>query len=486
MSSFDEIKHYKMYIDGEWVESESGARFDATSPATGRVFATVPEGTREDARRAIAAARKASETFSKWSTWDRSRLCRKIAETMEKHWERLARVLAQDQGKPFHTEAKAEVEKAIEGFLNAAEQIKWLDTPYIPVENPNKRVFSLRQPRGVYAVITPWNFPINIPVEYLAPGIATGNTIVWVPAPSTSVCAIVLMECLEEAGVPPGVVNLVTGPGPVVGDEIVSHPGTDAVGFTGSSETGVHIAARAAGKPLLLEMGGNGPVIILDDADLDLACQVAAVGSFSNAGQICSSTERILVHERVYDEVAERLLKAAKEVRLGNPFAAETTMGPLNNEKVAAKVVRHIEDSLSRGAQIVWGGKVRADLGSPLFHEPTVITDVPLDSLFNQEETFGPVLPLIRVRDDETILRIANQTRFGLTAGVFTRDMKRAFYFAEGIKAGIVNINDGSAYWELHIPFGGASGKQSGIGRLGGKYTLEAMTDLKTVTIDLR
>src|SRR5690606_6493458 len=219
--------------------------------------------------------------------------------------------------------------------------------------------------------------------EYLAPGIATGNTIVWVPAPSTSVCAVKLMECLEEAGVPPGVVNLVTGQGPVVGDEIVAHPGTDAVGFTGSSETGVAIAARAAGKPLLLEMGGNGPVIILDDADLDLACQVAAAGSFANAGQICSSSERILVHARVYDQVAERLVKAAEKVRLGDPFAEETTVGPLNNEKVAAKVVRHVQDSQERGAQVVFGGKVREDLGSPLFHEPTVIIDVPADSLIN-------------------------------------------------------------------------------------------------------
>ncbi|HLT59138.1 MAG: aldehyde dehydrogenase family protein [Limnochordales bacterium] len=482
----DAVIHYKMYIDGQWVESEGGGRMDAVNPATGRVFATVPEGTREDARRAIAAARQAAETFAKWSPWERSRLCHTIATVMERRRDELARTLAEDQGKPYHTEARYEVDKAIEGFYHAAEQIKWLETSFIPVENPHKRVFTFRQPRGVYAVITPWNYPINIPVEYLAPGIATGNTIVWVPAPSTSVCAVKLMECLEEAGVPPGVVNLVTGQGPVVGDEIVAHPGTDAVGFTGSSETGVAIAARAAGKPLLLEMGGNGPVIILDDADLDLACQVAAAGSFANAGQICSSSERILVHARVYDQVAERLVKAAEKVRLGDPFAEETTMGPLNNEKVAAKVVRHVQDSQERGAQVVFGGKVREDLGSPLFHEPTVIIDVPADSLINREETFGPVAPLIRAKDDEEILRLANGGRYGLTCGVFTRDIKRAFHFAENIKSGIVNINDGSTYWELHIPFGGASGKRSGIGRLGGKYTMMEMTDLKTVTIDLR
>ncbi len=474
-----------MHVGGKWVGSEGGRVFQAANPATGEVIATLPEGTPGDADAAVAAAREAQRKIAGMSTWKRSRLCLRIAEVMETRKQGLARTLTQDQGKPYHSEALFEVSKAIEGFRNAAEQVKWLEGETIPVEDPNKRVFSFRQPRGVYAVVTPWNFPINIPVEYLAPGLAAGNAIVWVPAPSTSVCAVRLVECLEEAGVPPGVVNLVTGFGPVVGDAIVSHPDTDAVGFTGSAETGVTIARRAAGKPLLLEMGGNGPVVVLDDADLEAASRATAVGCFVNAGQVCSSSERVLVSERIYDDFAERMTREAEAVHLGDPFLVDSTMGPLNNPEVAAKVRRHVDDGVERGASVVFGGRVRGDLGSSLFFEPTVLTDVSLDSLLNLEETFGPVVPLVRVRDDDEILGIVNRNRLGLASSVFTRDLKRAFRFAEGIRTGLVNINDTSNYWELHIPFGGMSGKESGIGRIGGKHTLMAMTDLKTVCIDV-
>ncbi len=357
----------KMYIGGRWVESESGKPFEAHNPATGQLIATLPEGTRLDAQRAIAAANEHKHKIANMSVWDRARLCRRIGDVMERRKEELAHVLTEDQGKPYSTEALPEVEFAIHGFHNAAEQVKWLETSFTPVEDPNKRVFSFRQPRGVYAVITPWNFPINIPVEYLAPGLAAGNAIVWVPAPTTSACAVKLMECLEEAGVPAGVVNLVTGPGSIVGDEIVAHPGTDAVGFTGSPQTGKHIAQRAAGKPLLLELGGNGPTIVLDDADMEMVGPVAALGCFINAGQVCSATERILVNRRVHDELAERLVAAAQAVRLGDPFDPGTTMGPLNNRPTAEKMDRHLADGVAKGATILYGGQRAADLGSELF-----------------------------------------------------------------------------------------------------------------------
>jgi succinate-semialdehyde dehydrogenase/glutarate-semialdehyde dehydrogenase len=228
------------------------------------------------------------------------------------------------------------------------------------------------------------------------------------------------------------------------------------------------IARRAAGKPLLLEMDGNGPVIVLDDADLDAAMRATASGCFANAGQVCSSSERILVSERVYDDFAERMARAAGDVRLGDPLDATTTMGPLNNADVARKVKRHVEDGVERGARRLCGGRVRDDLGSDLYFEPTVLTDVATDSLLNQEETFGPVAPLLRVGGDEEILEIANRNTLGLVSSVFTRDLRRAYFFAEGLHTGIVNINDTSNYWELHIPFGGMSGKNSGIGQIGG------------------
>ena len=479
------VKRYRMYIDGQWVDGETGETFQSFNPATGQTIAELPRGTRNDAARAIAAARKGSRIISRMSVWDRSRLCLKIADVMEKRADELARTLAEEQGKPYHTEAKAEVQTAIAGFREAAELVKWLETSFIPVEDPNKRVFTIRQPRGVYAVVTPWNFPINIPVEYLAPGIASGNAIVWVPAPTTSVCAVKLMECLEEAGVPAGVVNLVTGEGPVVGDEIVSNPGTDAVGFTGSSATGRRIAERAAGKPLLLELGGNGPTIIFEDADLEAAAEAVAVGCFFNAGQTCSATEKILVHESVADAVAELLAAKAKQIKVGDPFDPQVTMGPLNNEPTAAKMDRHVQDAIDRGAKLLAGGSRLAELGSPLFYAPTVMAGVPSDSAFSMEESFGPVAPLISFRTEEEALQLADQGDLGLVSSVWTKQMGRAFRCAEAIKTGIVNINEASTYWELHIPFGGASGKRSGIGRLGGKYTLMEMTDLKTISFDI-
>jgi succinate-semialdehyde dehydrogenase/glutarate-semialdehyde dehydrogenase len=478
-------KTLKMYIGGQWVESESGETFEAYNPATGEVIASLPQGTRLDAQRAIAAANENKHKISGMSVWERARLCRHIGDVMLERREELARVLTEDQGKPYHTEALAEVDFAAHGFHNAAEQIKWLETSVIPTEDANKRVFSFRQPRGVYAVVTPWNFPINIPVEYLAPGLAAGNAIVWVPAPTTSVCAVKLMECLEEAGVPPGVVNLVTGPGPVVGDEIVSHPGTDAVGFTGSPRTGKQIAQRAAGKPLLLELGGNGPTIVLDDADFDVVTAKVASGCFFNAGQVCSATERILVQRRVHDELIDRLINAAQAVHLGNPFDPTTTMGPLNNQPTAEKVDRHLSDSVAKGAVILFGGRRAPELGSDLYYMPTIVDNIAPDSLLNTEETFGPVAPIMSFDDYDQALAMTAQCKLGLVAAVFTTNITKAFYFAERLRTGIVNINDNSNYWESHIPFGGASGTQSGIGRLGGKYTLMEMTDLKTICLDV-
>lgn len=474
-----------MHIDGRWVESAGGGTFEATSPATGEVLAQVPEGTREDARRAVAAANRAKAAIAGMPVWERSRLLLRMADAIDARREELARTLSLDQGKPYHTEALWEVDHAALGFRNAAEQVKWLETPVIPLEAPTKRAFSIRQPRGVYAVVTPWNFPYNIPVEYIAPGLAAGNAIVWVPAPTTSLCAVKLMEALAEADLPPGVLNLVTGPGPVVGDEIVSHPGTDAVGFTGSPATGEEIMRRAAGKPVLLELGGNGPTVILDDADVDAATEAAALGCWLNAGQVCCATERLLVHERVHDRVVETLVASAGKVALGDPLDEATTMGPLNNEPTAEKNDRHIADAVAKGAKVLTGGG-RAD-GRPtgLFYRPTVLDGVTPEMAIADEESFGPVAPVLTVSSDDEALRVANESSLGLVSAVFTRDVNRAFKFAEGLQTGIVMVNEFTDYWELHIPFGGASGKRSGIGRIGGRRALEEMTDLKTIVFEV-
>jgi succinate-semialdehyde dehydrogenase/glutarate-semialdehyde dehydrogenase len=476
----------RMYIGGRWVDSVSGAKLQARSPATGEVIASLPEGTREDARRAIAAAQEGKARLARLSVWDRAHLCGRVADVLERRKDELARILTLDQGKPLYSEAKAEVEATITGWHNAADHVKWLETAVIPVEDPHKRVLTIRQPRGVYAVITPWNFPLNIPTEYLAPGLAAGNAIVWVPAPTTSVVAVKLVECMEEAEVPAGAMNLVTGPGPVVGDEIASHPGTDAVAFTGSSATGESIARRGAGKPLLLELGGNGPTLILDDADAELAANATAFGSFFNAGQVCSAAERILVQRRLHGEIVGRLVDHAKRIRLGDPFDEHTQMGPLNNEPVAEKTDRHLADATARGAKVLVGGGRARGLPTDLYYQPTVLTGVTRDALINREETFGPVAPVIPFESDDEALTWANDNTLGLVSAVFTRDLSRAFWFAERLRTGIVNVNDSTNYWELHIPFGGVAGKRSGIGRLGGKYTLYEMTDLRTICLDVR
>ncbi|KGM33374.1 aldehyde dehydrogenase family protein [Inquilinus limosus] len=476
----DDVETFANHIGGRW-EAEAET-MPAVNPATGEPIGRLPRSSRETARRAIAAARQAQPGWAATPVWERAKACLAIAAQIDGARDRIARTLSLEQGKPFK-EAQGEVGKAADGFRLAAELVKQLRGETLPAEDPSKLVLTLRQPRGVYAVITPWNFPVNIPVEYLAPGIATGNTIVWVPAPTTSMAAIELMRVIEEAGLPPGVVNLVIGEGATVGDEIVAHPGTNGIGFTGSPATGQRIAERGAGKPMLLELGGNGPVLVFEDADLDRAAAAAASGAFFNAGQVCAATGRVLAHRSIVEKLAQRLVEIAKSHTLGDPLQQGTTMGPLNNPKVAAKVREHVEDAVARGATVLAGGRPRPDLGSELFFEPTVITGVTRDMRINREETFGPVVPVLAFDDDAEALDLALDTEHGLSVGLFTADMDRALRFGEVIPAGIVNVNAGSTYWELHLPFGGGSGTRSGIGRLGGCHTLEAMTELKMISI---
>jgi acyl-CoA reductase-like NAD-dependent aldehyde dehydrogenase len=474
------IERLKNFIDGAW---EDGAdKMPAINPATGEQIAWLPKSDRACAGRAIAAAKRAQGAWAATPVWKRAEMCVAIAAKIDERRAEIARTLSMEQGKPL-AQATGEVAKAADGFRLASELVKQLGGQTLPAEDPSKLVITLRQPRGVYAVITPWNYPVNIPVEYLAPGIATGNAIVWVPAPTTSMAAVELMRAIESAGLPKGVINLVIGEGPTVGDEIVAHPDTNGIGFTGSAATGRRIAERGAGKPMLLELGGNGPVLVFEDADLDRAAKAAANGAFSNAGQICAATGRVLAHQSIVQSLAGKIAAHAREYVLGDPLHQGTTMGPLNNPKVAAKVREHVDDAVAAGATLVAGGKSRSDLGSDLFFEPTVLTGVKPEMRINREETFGPVVPILSFQDDEEAMRLALDSEYGLSVGVFTENMNRALRFAEAIPAGIVNINDGSTYWEIHLPFGGGTGTRSGTGRLGGRLTLEAMTELKMISI---
>ncbi len=472
------------FIDGRWTADPAGEVKQVQSPIDGSEVGAMCWSSRGAARSAIEAARGAQPAWRKVPVWQRAEAMRRIGAAVAGRRSELAALLTLEQGKPL-AEADFEVGKAVDGFNLAADLVKYLEGSTIPTEDPTKRVMTFYRPRGVYAVVTPWNFPVNIPVEYIAPGLAVGNAIVWVPAPTTSLVAAALVEAIRDADLPSGVLNLVTGAGAEVADEIVANPGTDAVGFTGSAATGKRIAQRAAGKPQLMELGGNGPVVILDDADLDRAASATAAGCFVNAGQVCSSSERILVQRKVYDAFAERMAAAARAIVLGDPRRDGVTMGPLNNAGVAAKVESHVSDALARGARPLVGGRPAAGLGTKLYFEPTVLTGVPADSLINLEETFGPVAPLIGFDSDEEAMALAADNRYGLVSSIFTRDIDRAFRYIDEMPTGVVNVNDTSNYWELHIPFGGLTGKESGTGRVGGRHAMAAMCDLKTATFSV-
>jgi len=477
---------FGMVIGGDWTESESAQRFEATSPATGESLGTVPEGTRDDARRAIAAANTARRDWAARSAFERAAAMERVADLIEERRDDLARTLTLDQGKPLHAESYGEVEELVVYWRMAAADATRLAGSMPPSVDASKRILAYRVPRGVVGVITPWNWPYTMPAELIAPALAAGNAVVWTPASSTSVCSVKLAECIVDAELPAGVFSMVTGPGSVVGDEVASSPGTQAVGFIGSIATGLKVALGAAGKTTVLELGGNGPLVVLDDADVEAAAEASIAASFLCAGQSCTAGELFLVHESVHDEFVERLQVAIdRSVRLGDPFAEETTMGPLNNEATARKTDEHVADALERGAKLIVGGTRAAGFPTNLYWQATVLSEVTEEMDIAREETFGPVVPIVRIRSDEEALQIANSSQYGLLTAVWTRDLARGLRFAEAIDAGWVNINESTNYWESHLPFGGRAGKRSGVGRVGGSSVLEAFTEPKTVVMSL-
>lgn len=476
----------QMLIGGKWVEGTGTEYIPIHSPATGAILAEAPMGTTEDVDQAVEAARGARHEMAALGPYQRSELLHTVADLISDRKEEIARDLAQEQGKPFHSEAMGEVEVAVEMWRDAAEIIKRLEGEVIPSSDPQKRIFTIRQPRGVYGVITPWNFPATIPTEYLSAGLAAGNAIVWKPSELTPLTALHLARAIDDAGAPPGAINVVTGDGPTVGEAIVSHPGVDAVGATGSPQTGDRIARTAGAKPVLLELGGNCPAIVFADADLDLAIQRMITGCFANAGQICDSTERIIVHESLHDRVVEGLVKGAEAVKLGPSMDPETTMGPLNNEHTAAKIDRHLADAADAGATILVGGSRADDRPTPLYYRPTVVDGVGSTMQIFREETFGPVASITTFSEVDEAIGLANDNELGLVAGVFTSDPQLAAYAGERLEAGIVNLNDVPTYWQPHTAFGGYTGKKSGVGRLGGKYTIMEMSQIKTLVYDAR
>jgi succinate-semialdehyde dehydrogenase/glutarate-semialdehyde dehydrogenase len=474
----------EMFVDGNWQASASGETFDATSPATGELIGTVPQGDRGDAQRAIDAARAAADGWAGLTAFERAAKMNAVGEMIESRRDQLARTLTLDQGKPLRAEAFDEVDELVEYWRMAAEDAKRLGGELPNSFSSGKRVMLVRRPRGVVGVISPWNWPYTMPAELIAPALACGNAVVWTPAPSTAMCAVALAECIADADLPAGVFNLVTGPGPVVGDEIARNPGTDGVAFIGSTATGRLVAQAAAGKAALLEMGGNGPLVVMDDANVQDAVEATLTACYLCAGQSCTAGERILVHRAVRDEFVELLARRVTEqIVLGDPFDDRTTMGPVNNEPVAVKMDEHVGDAVQRGASVVSGGSRAAGFATPLYWEPTVLTDVPADARIAVEETFGPVAPVVAIDSLEEAIALTNASPYGLLAAIFTADLGAGLQFADRVHTGWVNINESTNYWEAHLPFGGRAGTDSGIGRVGGAHVMHSFTELQTVVL---
>ncbi len=475
---------YKMYINGQWCESSENTVEDVYNPATGEVIGQIAIASIEDVDRAAKAAYEASKKLEKMSVFERANLCMKVSDAIMARQKELAVLLSKEHGKPYYTEALGEVACCADAFREAAEQIKWMDESMPVLRDAGRKAFVFRKPIGVFGIITPWNFPLGTACTYyLGAALATGNAVIWNPATTTAAIASAFMQCFEDAEVPAGAVNLVIGPGSTVGDAIVVHELVGGIGFTGSTEVGNQICSRAKAKHTSMELGGNGPSIVLADADLELAADAIMAGSFTNAGQICTSTERVLVADSVADELVSIMASKIGNYKLGMPDAEGVTMGPMHKMETVEIVKRHVADALEKGAKLVCGGKIMPGAPTEHFYEPTILDHVSRDAIINIEETFGPVLPIIRFKEESEIQEIIEDSPYRLFSAIFTRDIGKAMVMAENSKFGAININTGSNNWDPCFPAGGGAGSHSGHGRSGGKYSIYEMTETRVVTV---
>jgi succinate-semialdehyde dehydrogenase/glutarate-semialdehyde dehydrogenase len=463
------------YIDGAWVEAGAQGAIDVDNPATGETIGTVPRLGRAETRQAIDAAERAFPAWRKKTAKERAVIMRRWFDLMMANQEDLAALMTTEQGKPL-TESKGEVAYAAAFLEWFGEEAKRIYGDTIPPHQPDKRIVVTKEPIGVVACITPWNFPLAMITRKAGPAIAAGCTVVLKPASQTPFSALALAELAERAGMPKGVLNIVTGAATEIGGELTSNPIVRKLSFTGSTEIGKVLMAQCAGtvKKLSLELGGNAPFIVFDDADLDAAVEGAIMSKYRNTGQTCVCANRLLVQDAVYDTFAEKLAGAVKKLKPANGLEAGATQGPLIDDRAVEKVESHISDATSKGAKVLVGGKRHA-LGGRFF-EPTVLTDVTPAMVIAREETFGPVAPLFHFKTEADAIRLANDTEFGLAAYFYGRDIGRIWRVAEALEYGIVGINTGLISTEV-APFGGV--KESGIGREGSKYGIDEFLEIK-------
>jgi len=476
-----------MYINGAWHEG-AGERRDVVSPINGEVLGQLCMGSAADVDLAVRGAVKALEQLSNMTVFQRAELLYRISDAILARKEQLAELLVREHGK-IYAEALGEVCGSAGAFRECGDQIKWLPSEIVPCREGERLCMVLRRPKGVFGIITPWNFPLGTPsMYYLAPGLAAGCPMVWNPATSTAAVASAFMQCFADAEVPAGFVSLVIGKGSVVGDALSVHPQVAGIGFTGSTATGNTICSRAQSKHTQMELGGNGPCIVLKDADLDLAADKLMAGSFTNAGQICTSTERVLVDNAVADLLVYKIKSRMDRYVLGDPFQAGVTVGPMHAQDTIETVLRHIDDAAAKGAEVVCGGGRAPGMPTDHYIQPTVLDHVRRDALVNVEETFGPVLPLVRFRDESEIPAIIRDSPYRLFSAIFTRDVDKALTMAQScdFNFGCVNINEGSSFWDTMLPAGGGGGSASGHGRSGGKYSIADFSEERLVAVNLR
>jgi alpha-ketoglutaric semialdehyde dehydrogenase len=482
-----QVSTYQNYIGGQWLESESGRTYQITNPAhKSSIVGQFQVSTPEDALRAVTAAQEALQGWADTPAPVRAQVLYRALDIMGQRADEIARTITIEEGKPL-ADAQGEVKRAMNIIEYAAGEGRRMFGYTTPSELPSTVAYTVRRPLGVVAIITPWNFPIAIPAWKIAPALICGNALVFKPASSTPLSAVKLVEVFEEAGLPAGVLNLITGPGASVGNALVESPQVQGISFTGSTEIGTDIYARGARllKKVQCEMGGKNAVILLADADLDKALDGIVQGAFGSTGQRCTATSRVIVEEPVYDQFMEQLLERTRKLKIGNGLDPEVDVSPLSSESQLQKVLEYIGIGAEEGARLAYGGHALSggiyDGGH--YVEPTVFTEVTSQMRIAQEEIFGPALTVFKARDLEDAVQISNNVKFGLSSSVYTRDLPRAFRYINTVEAGMVHVNAPTLGGEVHLPFGGM--KSSGVGqREQGTEAVDFFSEVITVYID--
>lgn len=468
----------QLYIDGEWVDPQSSDGIDVVSPVSGEVIDTVPQAGDQDVAAAVDAARRAQTELEEMTEFERADVLEEVTEYFVEHEDEIAELITEEEGKPLH-ESYEETEYVIESSEDYAHDAIRLFGDVVPSEHRDRFAYTQREPYGPCAVISPWNFPLEIPGGSIYSAIATANPVVFKPAEETPLTAYHVAEAFAQSSLPDGAFNLITGDGDT-GASLVGNRDIRLIAFTGSTAVGQEIAKSAAERnaQCLLEMGGKDPILVLDDADVEHAAESIVTGSNWNAGQVCCATERVIATEGVRDDLLDAIVERTEALTLGNPFEEGVDVGPMISKRIQSKAVEHLDDAVDRGATLVTGGDTDG-----LFFEPAVIDGVTEEMAVANEETFGPITPILTASSYEEAIEIANRSPFGLQAAVFTDSLERAHDAANRLKAGGVFINETNNYWERLLPFGGYGESGSG-GRYGSKWHLEAMTQVKSVMMN--